>query len=84
MKLRGIFDEKYKWVKTQKRRNRTCKICKEKHDYYRTFFKFHACGHLVHRGCYETYNSNKCPKCKTQIYDEAPKRFYQGYAQLDG
>lgn len=83
MKLSGVFNDKYRYVKTKKKKGRRCYICNERSDYYRSFYKFGmTCGHMVHQDCYKDYRSNKCPKCKKEIYPK--KRLVNnGYIEFD-
>jgi len=82
MKLVGIIDEKYRYVKTKKLCNMRCEICKYRHDYYRTFYRLNTCNHLVHKDCYKTYKSNKCPKCNKELYKKGLPIIYEGYQIL--
>ena len=82
MKLKGLYDEKYRFVKTQKKINRTCHICKEKLNYSTTFYRLNVCNHLVHKNCYKNYISNKCPRCKKEIY-QRPQLQNGNYIELE-
>ena len=68
-----IFRRKYRYVKTKKLMNVECCLCKEKHDYYRTFYRVVGCQHLIHKQCYDKYvgdDHNKCPKCDNIYYEK--------------
>ena len=67
-----IFRKKYRYVKTKKLCNVECCLCKQKHDYYRTFYKIVGCDHLIHKKCYDEYveGNNKCPKCDNLYYNK--------------
>lgn len=74
-----IFSNKYHNIKTFKLRYRTCRLCLKKSEYHETFYQLNNCGHLIHKDCYKKYKSNKCPKCKKEIY---PVKKQNGYIKL--